>query len=98
MQRINAELNDNSSKKYMRLMTDTSQKNLRQFTDYEMIAEDIRLALTEKTIPASSSMTSVFDHSKEGKEQLDKVKTYIRKCLVDNQSPSEVIFSQITGK
>jgi len=98
MHRKNAELNDSTYKNYARLMTTGNLNNLRRFIDYEMIAEDIRQALTEDKIPASSAITGVFDHSKEGKTKLGDVKDYIRKCLLEGKSPTEVIFSQISGK
>jgi len=95
MLRTNTQYNDRTLKMDARFMTKSSLSNLRQFFEYETIAEDIRQTLTEKHIPASSSMTSMFDHTEEGKEQLSKVKNYIRKCLLENKSPTEVIFNQI---
>jgi len=97
MLRTNTQYNDRTLKMDARFMTKSSLSNLRQFFEYETIAEDIRQTLTEKNIPASSSMTSMFDHTEEGKEQLSKVKNYIRKCLLENKSPADVIFSHVSS-
>lgn len=95
--RTNVQYNDKSLKNEARFMTGNSLNNLRQFFEYESIAEDIRQTLTEKTLPASSSMTGLFDQTEEGGKQFGKVKNYIRKCLLEDRPPSEVLFNQVSN-
>ena len=98
MLRTNVQFNDRSLKDDARFMTKGSLGNLRQVFEYEAIAEDIRTALTDKNLPAASSMTSFFDQTEEGKKQVINVKNYICKCLLEDKSPSEVIFEQVSNK
>ena len=99
MLRINAksQYNDKTLKDDARFLTKSSLNNLRQCFEYEAIAEDLRQTFTEENIPAASSMTSIFDQTEEGKEQLSNVKNYIRKCLLEDKSPAEVIFNQVNN-
>ncbi len=98
MLRTNVQFNDRSLKDDARFMTKGSLGNLRQVFEYEAIAEDIRTALTDKNLPAASSMTSFFDQTEEGKKQVINIKNYVCKCLLEDKSPSEVIFEQVSNK
>jgi hypothetical protein len=93
--RTDAKFNDVSFEYDAKGMTDNNKKNLRDFLNYEMIAEDIRQTFTSDEVPASSRMTGIFDQTKEGKEELSKVKKYIKTCLIDGKSASETIFKMV---
>jgi len=75
-----------------RFMSDSDKKNLNLFVDYEMMAEDIRLAINGDNIPASSKMSGVFDQSKDGKAQYEASLDYIKKCLIEDKRPTDVLF------
>lgn len=94
--RIGCKLNDDriirNERKYM---DEESIENINSIVDYEMVAEDIRTAITGEEIPASSKMTGIYDSSKEGKKQLTSVENFIQSCLLDNKTPSTSLFENI---
>lgn len=84
--------NEMSSRQLKHLESDEVD-NIRNFVNYEMLAEDIRLAVNGEKIPASSRMSGIYDQSEEGKEQYQKALNYVRNCLVEGKSPAEELFS-----
>ncbi|MEI7475693.1 MAG: hypothetical protein WCK67_13035 [bacterium] len=94
--RMGGKLNDDriirNERKYM---DDESIENLNSAVDYEMVAEDIRTAITGGNIPASSKMTGISDQSENGKKQLSSVENYIKNCLLNEKSPSEALFENV---
>jgi len=92
--RLGTKLN-NIDKSDTRFLSKADKQNLYLFADYEMLAEDIRMALTEKDIPASSAMSGIYDQTKEGEAKKAKVTDYLRKCLLENKTPVEAIADKI---
>lgn len=78
-----------------RYMDDESISNLTSAVEYEMLAEDIRQAVTGDVIQASSKMTGIFDQGEKGKSQFDSVQDYIKACLFDGKKPSEAVFNNM---
>lgn len=72
-------------------------KAVRDHNDFEMIAEDIRMAITGDKLPASSKMTGYFDQTEEGKKQLESVMNYLRQFLIEQKSATEAMFGNIKG-
>ena len=88
-------LNNNElNKRETRYLSDSDKMNLTTLVEYEMIAEDIRLALNSKTKEASSKMSGIYDQSEAGKYDFDKVTKYIRAVLLENRKPSEAFFDE----
>ncbi|MGD9581532.1 MAG: hypothetical protein AB7V50_09175, partial [Vampirovibrionia bacterium] len=58
-------------------------------TDLEMIAEDVRMAITGDVIPTYSKLTSCYDSSEEGKQTFNNVMQFMRDVLIENKSPFE---------
>ena len=52
-------------------------------------------AIIGESLPASSAMTGIFDHTKEGKSEMDKSIGYLKKCLLENKTPIEAIMDNI---
>lgn len=64
-------------------------KTYREGTDtLDTLAEDIRIAFTEKMIPASSSETGTYDQSELGENAYKEAIEYTRGCLKEHKSPS----------
>ena len=78
-----------------RLMANQDKEMLLKFVDYETIAEDIRIAITAKDIPASSKMTGIFDQQEKGKVQQEKVTKFIQECLLEGKPTSEALINNM---
>lgn len=83
--------NSEKDQRDTRYMTDDNKAMLYKFVDYETIAEDIRIAITGKELPASSKMTGIFDHTEEGGKQITKSINFLKKVLLEDVSPSEAL-------
>ncbi|OGH98105.1 MAG: hypothetical protein A2104_05650 [Candidatus Melainabacteria bacterium GWF2_32_7] len=94
MSRLNLNTNETKSNNTKNLSVYDKAK-LDAHVDYEMIAEDIRMAIIGESLPASSAMTGIFDHTKEGKSEMDKSIGYLKKCLLENKTPIEAIMDNI---
>lgn len=80
--------NDEKSKFSMRGYSADDKANISLFVDYEAVAEDIRMAITGKQLPASSKMTGIYDQTEEGIKHQQKVQSFIQKVLIEEQDPA----------
>lgn len=78
----------------IRYLSEADKHNLNKTIDFEMIAEDIRTALTGNNLPASSKMTGIFDQSKEGEKTFIRVMQYIQEVLLNGKKPAALIFKK----
>jgi hypothetical protein len=83
-------LTDKLSKKHIKNMDEQNKQNYNQIVEFEMLAEDIRIAITGDTIPASSKMTGIYDCTAEGLKNLQKTVSYIQQVLLKHKTPLEI--------
>ena len=69
-------------------LTPESKANITQSIEFEMLAEDIRLALNQNT-QTSSKMTGIYDQSEEGHKHYSKILNFIRAVLQDKIDPTD---------
>jgi hypothetical protein len=96
--RMGAELNGHENhKNETRGLSEANLKNLRMAIDLEMIAEDIRIAMTDQNLPAASRLTGIQDQTETGQKQLANVKAYIKECLLEDKQPTEAMLKYVAG-
>lgn len=97
--RTGAKYNNSEKDKHdSRYMSDDNKAMLYKFVDYETVAEDIRIALTGKELPASSKMTGIFDHTEEGNKQIAKSINFLRKVLLEDISPADALIQSMQAE